>query len=522
MCGCISRGSREVLRLSAREGAQTAPGSQQTHAGDARAQEVRHPHSTEEAPNNVAEPTAEVMEGRGVAKGNSFQHTVSRTQGRTYDTPSALERVRLAAQRDRRQRFTALLHHVVSVDRLRAAYGALRRAAAAGLDGTTWRQYGAALEANLQDLSARLRRGAYRAKPVRRAYIPKADGRQRPLGVPTLEDKIVQRAVVEVVNAIYETDFFGFSYGFRPTRSPHLAVDALSVGLLTKKVNWVLDADIRGFFDTLDHGWLVTFVERRVGDRRVVRLIKQWLAAGVWDAGRRTRSEVGTVQGGSISPLLANIYLHYVFDRWVHQWRRQYAQGDVIVVRFADDFVVGFERRADAERFMVSLRQRLQRGGLDLHPGKTRLIEFGRFAACNRRARGQGKPETFNFLGFTHSCATTREGKFTVRRQTMRQRLQATLRELRLEIRRRRHHPLPDQGRYLRTVVLGHTRYYGVPMNGPALAGFRRAVERLWWQALSRRGRRLSWTRMRTYSARWLPVPHICHPYPLVRLGVIP
>ena len=467
------------------------------------------------------EPTAEVMEGRGVAKGNSLKRTVSRTQRRTHGTPCALERVRLAAQRDRRQRFTALLHHVATIDRLRAAYVALRRDAAAGLDGTTWRQYGADLEANLQDLSARLRRGAYRAKPVRRAYIPKTDGRLRPLGVPTLEDKIVQRAVVEVLNAIYETDFLGFSYGFRPKRSPHRALDALSVGLLTKKVNWVLDADIRGFFDTLDHEWLVQFVERRVGDRRIRRLIQKWLAAGVWEAGRRTRSEVGTVQGGSISPLLANIYLHYVFDRWVHHWRQQHAQGDVIVVRFADDFVVGFERRADAERFLASLRERFQQVGLALHPDKTRLIEFGRFAARNRRARGAGKPETFTFLGFTHSCATTRQGKFTVLRQTMRQRLQVKLRELRLELRRRRHHPLPEQGRYLRTVVLGHTRYYGVPMNGPAIAAFRHGVERLWWLALSRRGRRVPWARMQTYSARWLPVPHICHPYPLVRFGVI-
>jgi len=271
-----------------------------------------------------------------VAKGNSPERNALRTQSRT-STPSALERVRQVAQRDRKQRFTALLHHVYDVARVRAAYLALKRDAAAGVDGETWQSYGQALETNLQDLSDRLKRGAYRAKPVRRAYIPKADGRQRPLGVPALEDKIVQRAVVEVLNAISETDFLGVSYGCRPTRSPHDALDARSVGLDTTPVNWVLDADIRGFFDTLDHGWLTRFVEPRVADRRVVRLIQKWLAAGVLEDGQRTVREVGTVQGGSVSPLLANLYLHYVFDLWVQRWRTTQAQGDVVVVRFADD-----------------------------------------------------------------------------------------------------------------------------------------------------------------------------------------
>jgi RNA-directed DNA polymerase len=436
---------------------------------------------------------------------------------------SALERVRQAAEKERRQRFTALLHHVYDIGRLRDAYRAVKRDAAAGVDGETWQQHGEALEANLKDLAERLKRGAYRAKPVRRAYIPKADGRQRPLGVPTLEDKIVQRSVVEVLNAIYEADFLGFSYGFRPGRSPHQALDALTVGVMTKKVNWVLDADIRAFFDTLDHGWLVRFIEHRVADQRIVRLIQKWLNAGVLEDGKRTRSEVGTVQGGSISPLLANLYLHHVFDLWAQRWRRKQAQGDVVVVRFADDFVVGFEHRAEAERFLAELRQRFARFGLELHPDKTRLIEFGRFADRDRRRRGGGKPETFNFLGFTHSCAKTRSGKFTVLRQTMRTRLQAKLEEVKTELRRRLHDPIPEQGAYLGAVVRGHVRYYGVPMNGPALHAFRFVVGWTWWRALRRRSQRHRTTarRLQSLVTRWLPTPRICHPSPFVRRCVV-
>jgi len=462
------------------------------------------------------------VEGRGLAKGNPPGCNAVRTQGRTA-APSALERVRQAAARDRKQRFTALLHHVYDGERLRAAYFALEREAAPGVDGETWQSYGENLEANLQDLSARLQRGAYRAKPVRRAYIPKADGRRRPLGVPALEDKIVQRAVVEVLNAIYETDFLGFSYGFRPGRSPHQALDALTVGIERRPVNWVLDADIRGFFDTLDHGWLVRFVEHRVADPRVVRLIQKWLRAGVLEEGKRTRSEVGTVQGGSISPLLANLYLHYVFDLWVHRWRRKEARGDVVVVRFADDFVVGFEHRHEAERFLTELRARLARFGLELHPDKTRLIEFGREADRNRRGRGDGKPETFNFLGFTHACGKTRKRGFTVLRQTMRQRWRAKLQDVKAALRRRLHDPLPELGAYLRSVLLGHYRYYGVPRNGPALTAFRSAVSWRWWQALKRRSQthRLTGARKDRLSHRWLPHARICHPYPAVRFGVI-
>jgi RNA-directed DNA polymerase len=470
--------------------------------------------------NNAPERAADVMEGRGRTKGNTPERTAFRTQRRA-DAPSALERVRQRARRNRTQRFTTLLHHVYAVDHLRTAYLAIKRDAVPGVDGETWQQYGADLEAHLQDLSERLRRGAYRAKPVRRAYIPKADGRPRPLGVPALEDKIVQRAVVEALHAIYEADFRGFSYGFRPRRSPHQALDALTVGITTKKVNWVLDADIQSFFDTVEHGWLLRFLEHRVADRRVLRLIQKWLSAGVLDEGQRIVTEVGTVQGGSISPLLANVYLHYVFDLWVHQWRQRHALGDVIVVRYADDFVMGFQRREEAEQCLADLRTRCAQFGLTLHPTKTRLLEFGRFAARDRRARGEGKPASFNFLGFTHSGATARTGKFVVLRRTMRTRVQAKLKAVKTELRQRMHRPVPELGAYVRAVVQGHMQYYAVPMNYRSVYAFARAVGRLWWQTLCRRSqRRLSWARMRHYITRWVPPLHICHPYPFDRFRV--
>jgi group II intron reverse transcriptase/maturase len=470
-----------------------------------------------------AEPTAEGMEGKGLAKGNPRRQNTHRTPSRE-SALSALERVRQAARRDRRMRFTALMHHVYSLETLRPAYLSLKREAAPGVDGQTWRHYGEALEENLQDLSDRLKRGAYRAKPVRRVYIPKADGRQRPLGVTALEDKIVQRAVVEVLNTIYETDFLGFSYGFRPGRSQHNALDALYTALLTRKVNWVLDLDIRGFFDTIDHGWLVKCLEHRVADRRVVRLVQKWLNAGVLEDGKRKQVEEGTPQGGSASPLLANIYLHYAFDLWVEAWRRKRASGEVIVVRFADDIVVGFQSKADAERFWAELIERFRKFRLELHPEKTRLLEFGRYAAERRRKRGEGKPETFNFLGFTHICGKKRsDGRFTVVRQTIRKRLQAKLNEVKIELRRRMHDRIPEVGKWLGTVVGGHIRYYGVPMNSPALHLFRYQVGWLWHRALMRRSQtsRVSWDRMRRRIARYLPPAHIYHPYPLRRLGVI-
>jgi RNA-directed DNA polymerase len=474
------------------------------------------------SPNNAERSAAEGMEGRGLAKGNPSQQNAPRTLGRD-GARSALERVREAAERDKQVRFTALLHHVYNVEHLRAAYYALKRAAAPGIDGETWEHYGQALEENLADLSGRLKRGAYRARPVKRAYIAKADGRQRPLGIPTLEDKLVQRTTVDVLNAIFETDFLGFSYGFRLGRNPHSALDALYAGLLTRKVNWVLDADIRGFFDAIDHGWLVKFVEHRIADRRVVRLIQKWLNAGVLEDGTRRWSETGTPQGGSISPLLANVYLHYAFDLWIQRWRKTQAHGDVVVVRYADDFIVGFQHRADAERFLTELRERLAKFGLELHPEKTRLLEFGPLAAENRRRAGQGKPETFDFLGFTHICGKKRNGRFTVVRQTIRKRLQAKLSEVRAELRRRLHAPIPQVGAWLGTVVRGHTRYYGVPMNGPAIARFRFLVGGLWHRALARRSHtgHVSWARMRRLIERWLPPARICHPYPLRRLGVV-
>ena len=474
------------------------------------------------SPNDAGISAAEGMEGRDLAKGNPNQQHAPRTLSRD-GARSALGRVREAAKRDKTVRFTALLHHVYHVDSLRAAYYALKRDAAPGVDGTTWEHYGQALEANLADLSGRLKRRAYRAKPVKRTYITKADGRLRPLGIPTLEDKIVQRTTAEVLHAIYETDFLGFSYGFRPGRSPHQALDALYAGLLTKRVNWVLDLDIRGFFEAIDRGWLVQFVEHRIADQRVVRLIQKWLNAGVLEDGTRTWSETGTPQGGSISPILANVYLHYAFDLWVHRWRKTQAHGDLIVVRYADDIIVGFQSRAEAERFLAELRERLAKFSLELHPEKTRLLEFGPFAAENRRRAGQGKPETFNFLGFTHICGKKRSGRFTVVRQTIRKRLQAKLSEVKAELRRRMHAPIPVVGTWLRTVVGGHLRYYGVPMNGPALFTFCYQVGRLWYRTLRRRGQRrpLNWDRMRRLIWRWLPPARITHPYPLRRLGVV-
>ena len=474
-------------------------------------------------PNDAGRPAEEAVEGRERTKGNPHQQNAPRAQHR-YGAPSALERVGQAATKDRKGRFTTLLHHIYDPSRLEAAYFALKRDAAAGVDGETWRHYGEDLARNIQDLSERLKRGAYRAMPVRRVYILKADGRRRPLGVPVLEDKIVQRATVEVMNAIYETDFLGFSYGFRRGRSQHNALDALYVGLLTKNVNWVLDLDIRGFFDTIDHGWLVKFVEHRIADRRVVRLIQKWLNAGVLEGGKQVRVEEGTPQGGSASPLLANVYLHYVFDLWVQKWRRTQTKGDVIVVRFADDIVMGFQRRADAERFQRELIERFAQFHLELNPEKTRLVEFGPFAAKDRTRRGEGKPETFDFLGFTHMCAKKRNnGRFTVLRQTIRKRLQAKLSEVKTELRRRMHYPIREQGKWLRSVVAGHIRYYGVPMNQRALGAFRHEVGRLWMRALQRRSQRrhLTWERMRKHIARWLPLARVCHPYPLRRLGVI-
>lgn len=473
-------------------------------------------------PNNVPPVgTAEADEGRVMDKGNPATRNMPRTLRRP-SMPNALDWVRQAAEKDKKQKFTALMHHIYDVARLKSAYRALRHDAAAGVDEETWSHYGENLKENLEDLSRRLMRGAYRARPVLRVYIPKGDGRQRPIGVPTLEDKIVQRATVEVLNAIYETDFLDFSYGFRPKRSQHQALDALSVGLITRKVCWVLDADIRGFFDSLDHGWLVKFVEHRVGDRRVVRLIQKWLKAGVLEDGKCIEKEEGTVQGGSISPLLANIYLHYAFDLWVEHWRTQPHRGLVTVVRYADDFIVGFQYKRDAEQFRTDLQARLAEFGLELHPEKTRLIEFGRFAAENRAKRKEGKPETFDFLGLTHICGRSREGKYVVMRHTSRKKKRAKLREVKDQLRKRMHDSVPSQGQYLQSVLFGHYRYYGVPFNSKNLCSFRWRVGRLWWKALCRRSQkgRVLWSRMGRLIATWFPPARLYRSLPRLPNGV--
>ena len=475
------------------------------------------------ATSNSDAPTAERVERRGLAKGKPLGQNTNRALDRAV-VQSALSRIRQAAVKDRKVKFTSLMHHIYNLSTLREAYLALKRDAAPGVDGETWRQYGENLESNLQDLSARLRRGAYRAKPVRRVFITKDDGRQRPLGVTTLEDNLVQRATVEVLNGIYETDFLGFSYGYRPGKSPHNALDALYTALLTRKVEWVLDGDISSFFDGLDHEWLIKFIEHRVADQRVVRLIRKWLHAGVLEQGEWSCSEEGTPQGGSSSPLLANVYLHYVFDLWVQHWRRTKAKGDVIVVRWADDFVVGFQHQSDAVRFHHELAERFAKFKLKLHPEKTRVIEFGFHAARNRQRRGQGKPETFNFLGFTHICARKRSnGMFTVLRQTMSKRKRAKLKEVRKELRKRMHHRVAEVGKWLRLVVEGHNRYFGVPANQHSLASFRFQVVADWYWTLRRRSqtRRLTWEQMVRLANHWLPPPTLHHPYPLRRLGVI-
>lgn len=496
----------------------------ETHGGPYTGTKAETPDTDKGTPKSSkvsADIATEEMEGRSLAKENTDEQNAHRTQRRGR-APNALDRVREAAVRNKGMRFTALLHHV-DVDRLRAAFKALKKGAAPGVDGVTWEQYAEHLEENIQGLHRRLRQGAYRPRPSRRVYIPKADGRQRPLGIASLEDKVVQRAVVEVLNAIYEKDFLGFSYGFRPGRSQHDALDALGVGL-HEKVSWVLDADIRGFFDAIDHEWLTKFVEHRVGDPRVLRLIQKWLSAGVMEDGEWTQSKVGSPQGATVSPLLANIYLHYVLDLWVRQWRKRQAHGEVIIVRYADDFIVGFQFRRDAEQFLVELRERFAKFRLELHPDKTRLLEFGRFALRDRERRGQaGSPETFNFLGFTHICGRNlKAGKFQVQRRTMRTRMTAKLREVKTELQRRRHLPVTVQGRWLAAVVRGHIAYYGVPTNYNALDAFRSSVARLWHRSLLRRSQRsrVNWKRMGRIIARWLPSATIVHPWPHQRLRV--
>jgi group II intron reverse transcriptase/maturase len=430
-----------------------------------------------------------------------------------------LHGLRKAAKERKQERFTALLHHL-NVGLLRDSFYALKRQASPGVDGVRWQEYEVGLEDRLVDLHSRVHRGTYRAQPSRRVYIPKADGRQRPLGVAALEDKIVQQAVVTILNSIYEVDFKGFSYGFRPGRSPHQALDALTVGIQRKKVNWILDADIRGFFDNLSHAWAIKFIKHRVADRRILRLILKWLKAGVSEDGQWSETRKGTPQGAVASPLIANAYLHYVFDLWTEVWRRKVATGEVIVVRYADDFVMGFQHRVDAERFLSELRERLAKFGLELHPDKTRLIEFGRFAARDRKRRGEGKPETFTFLGFTHFCGQRiSDGAFIVWRITAKKRMAAKLQAIKAELQRRKHDRTTEVGTWLRTVVLGYYQYHAVPGNTTQLRIFQRRVSWLWRSVLIRRSQRaqVRWDRLVPILKRWIPPPRVLHPYPDAR-----
>jgi RNA-directed DNA polymerase len=472
-------------------------------------------------PANKAERSAaEPVEPRAGTEGNAGQQSTGRAQSRET-VSQALERIRQAARQRKKERFTALLHHV-NVDLLRQAFFEIKKDAAPGVDGVTWQDYEAGLERKLEDLHARVQRGAYRALPSRRVYIPKPDGQQRPLAVAALEDKIVQRATAAVLNAIYEEDFLGFSYGFRPGRGTHDALDALVVGIDRKKVNWILDADIRSFFDTISQEWLVRFLEYRIGDRRIIHLIQKWLKVGILEDGVVTASDTGTGQGSVISPLLANVYMFYAFDLWAERWRRREATGDVIIVRYADDFIVGFEHEADARRFLEEMRERLGKFALTLHPEKTRLIEFGRHAADSRKRRGLAKPETFNFLGFIFICGKSRRGGFLVKRKSRRDRMRAKLQAIKQELRQRMHQPIPQQGKWLKQVVAGYFRYHAVPTNSHALVQFRDGVATRWRRLLSRRSQKggQPWTGFAMLADHWLPRPRILHPWPNQRFAV--
>ena len=470
-------------------------------------------------PNKDGEPSAEGEEGRPMIKENANQPHTSSTQSET-SVSQRLEGVRKAARENKETKFTALLHHM-TVDLLRESFYALKRKAAPGVDGVTWQDYEAGLEDRLVDLHGRVHRGAYRAQPSRRVFIPKSDGRQRPLGITALEDKIVQQATVTILNQIYEEDFLGFSYGFRPGRGQHKALDALAFAIQRKQVNYILDADIKGFFDNLSKSWLVKFVEHRVADRRILRLIQKWLNAGVMEDGKWSNTEIGTPQGAVASPLLANIYLHYVFDLWVHAWRQQRALGEVIVVRYADDAVLGFQHQADADCFLGDLRERLMKFGLELHPDKTRRIEFGRYAEQRRKRRGEGKPETFDFLGFSHICGKDRRGKFALKRKTIAKRMRGKLLETKQELRRRMHDPVEQTGKWLQSIIQGYFNYHAVPGNMQRLKVFRERVLRHWRRALRRRSQthRPNWARILRLVHHWLPQPRILHPYPDARFA---
>lgn len=479
------------------------------------------------ANNGGVPPPAELAEGRGLTKENTSPSLLDRTQRRNADGTPFVPRsrglwgVRQAARRDRKLRFTSLLHHITP-ELLRASFFDLKKQAAPGVDDETWRDYATDFERRIDDLHGKIHRGAYRAKPSKRTYIPKPDGKMRPLGIAALEDKIVQQAARTVLECVYEADFLGFSYGFRPRRSQHQALDALYVGITKRKVNWIIDADIRGFFDNISHGWLLKFLEHRIADRRMLRLLKKWLRAGVSEDGEWSPTKVGTPQGAVISPLLANVFLHYVLDLWINDWRKRRARGEVIIVRYADDFVIGFREESDARRCLTELRERFAKFQLELHPEKTRLIEFGRYAEERRAKRGDGPPETFDFLGFTHISGKTRRGKFAIHRKTSRKKFHAKLLEMKTKLSRRIHDDLAQVGVWMQSVFRGWCQYYAVPGNYSRLRQFRDALSDMWLRTLrrrSQRGRRLTWAKFGKIVQRWLPTPRILHPYPDVRFA---
>jgi group II intron reverse transcriptase/maturase len=472
--------------------------------------------------NKTGLPTvAELVEERELAKKNTEQPLLDRTQNRNTNESSFRPRsrgllgVREAARKDRKLKFTSLLHHLTP-DLLRTSFLELKKSAVPGVDEQTWSDYATGFEQRIVDLHARIHRGAYRAKPSKRTYIPKGDGKLRPLGIAALEDKIVQQATRTILECIYEVDFIGFSYGFRPVRSQHRALDALSVGITQHNVNWIIDADIRGFFDNISHEWMMKFLEHRIADPRMLRLLKKWLRAGVSEDGEWSPTTVGTPQGAVISPLLGNVFLHYVLDLWIDAWRKR-AEGEVIIVRYADDFVLGFREEADARRCLGDLKDRFTKFGLELHPEKTRLIEFGRHAEKRRHDRGDGPPETFDFLGFTHICGKTRRGVFTIHRRTARKKFQASLAKIKENLSRFRHADLRKTGAWLQSVLRGWYQYYAVPGNFPRLSQFRDAVQDMWLRQLQRRsqrGRSFTWKKFARICKPWLPAPKILHSYP--------
>jgi RNA-directed DNA polymerase len=474
----------------------------------------------EKPTNKAGRLAAELVERRAGTEGNAVQQSTRRAQYRE-SVSQALARIRRVASQRKKEKFTALLHHI-SLEHLNEAFSDLKENAAPGVDGLTWRAYEEDLDSNIAGLHSRLHTGAYRALPSRRVYIPKPDGRQRPLAVAALEDKIVQRATIGVLNAIYEEDFLGFSYGFRPKRGQHDALDALVVGITTRKVNFILDADIRSYFDSVSQAWLIRFLKHRINDPRMIRLIQKWLTAGILEDGVVTISETGTGQGSVASPLLANVYLHYVFDLWAERWRRREASGDMILVRYADDIIIGFQYETDARRFRDAMRERLAEYSLSLHPDKTRLIEFGRFAAPQHVRRGLCKPETFKFLGFTFICGRSRRGRFALKRKSRGDRMRAKLKEIKKEMRRQRHQPIPEQGKWLRQVVTGYFAYHAVPTNSRALHVFRHNVIDLWRRSLRRRSQkdRMTWDRIKKLADDFLPPARILHPWPHARFAV--